>query len=620
MTGARPSAALILLLGVVVVLASALGGVMHESDQAALLSGAHALAFRSTRIAGIGFYQYDKYYLSYWLTAAALRLFPQADPVAAGNILSFSFFWLPALAAVVQTARRNTAAAWLVAVALLAPAILVHSSFLAPVFLSGGFLLLTIGVMRRRGRAAWGALLYFIATAARADALLLFPLLVWLGAPRARLSAMWRAPHTWRFAAAGLGALALGGWCRGGFSAGFYAPLWRPRVLAAYTIFGLGAAVLFLGAAVFRLGAAAVRARSRSVRLFAAAGVIAVVLPFAFYALQMCSIRHWTVGLLGLAALPATPRGRRWLLGGSSLLRRRHARVPLVGAALLPLVVGLRLPFPFAPQGCFTRPTYLPSADGLIPVGALLWNAWERRPGGMAHDHNHRLWMAARSVAHWPRQADGFAPILRTPLGEIVALGAQLDGERPRYVSAAELGAGPWSAELRALLRVGPSSTSPAIEDWRAVVQKYRLERLGGEETPCLIVRGTTGAPSAEQMEWIVLAELFEWREFRVLPPPAKSGEGAGARVIADPLRRGHTLVLWGRAPFVCEWNTAAGNRTLPSRRLDIVPTRETGVAWQACVLRGRDGAEAEIRLRPADASVRVLAAVSALPDYMAGP
>ena len=554
------------LCAVALFLAAHVGGVLHESDQAALLSGARQLARGEASAVGAPLYRYDNYYLTYRLLALALRAAPRADPVAVGNALSFSLFWIPLLALAAHLARRSRfAAVGLLAVGL-SPAVLVHSSFLAPNFVSAGFLfgaLLARGIgerRRSRGARALAAPLLFAAAAARSDAALLAPLFVWSYAPRARLGAAFRAGRTWAFAIALAGAVGLGAALRGGASPGVFTPLWRPAAAAAYTVFGLGAAGGLLLAALYALSRAA--ARSRRQRGFAVFGLLALLLPFVFYAAQLCSTRHWMAGLQALTVLLAARRGRRWLRCAAGPAARRRGGAALAAAALLPLIVGLRLPFRGAPRVCAGDPTYLPSADGLVPMGALLWNARERRPAGAAHDHNHRLWLAARSVARWPEDASGRVPVLATPMREILALAVRGAGQTPRFVAPDRPDAPFWCADLRALLRVAPSSTSRAMEDWRSAADGRRLVRLGGDALPYLIVFAEPGAPDAEQAEWLALAARFGWREFLFVSPEAPA--------VPRGRREGHTAVWIADAPFELRLLGGGEERRIASSALGV--------------------------------------------------
>jgi len=528
-------------------LAAHVGGVMHESDQAALLSGARQLARREVSAWGAPFYRYENYYLTYHLLALALRVAPRADPVAAGNALSFSLFWIPLIALAADVGRRSRLAAFGLLAVGLSPAVLVHSSFLASNFVSAGFLfggLLAWRVGERRRARRLRALavpLLFAAAAARSDALLLAPLFAWCFAPRARVGAFLRSARTWAIALAPFAAVALGIGLRRGAGGGVFEPLWRPAAAAAYTVFGLGAAGILLLAALGALLRAALRARRG--RGFAALGLPALLLPFAFYAAQLCSTRHWLAGAQALTILLASRRGRRWLRAGWGRPARRWGGAALAAAALLPLAIGVRLPFRDAPRLCLNHPAYLPSADGLVPMGALLWNARERRPAGSAHDHNHRLWQAARSVVRWPEDASGCVPVLATPMREIVALAVRASGQTPVFVPYDRAEAPFWCADLRSLLRVAPSSTSTAVEDWRAAAAGRRLLPLGGAAVPYLIVLGEAGEPDVEQERWQQLAECFGWREWIFVRPETLSA--------ARGRWEGHTAAWMADTPFV---------------------------------------------------------------------
>lgn len=597
---AASAAAMAIICFVALFLALHLGGVLHETDQAALLAGALRLARGEAVSDWTAFYRYDNYYLTYHLTALALRALPRADPVAVGNALSFALFWIPFLALVAALGRVSGLAANGLMTVACAPAVLVHSSFLAPNFVSAGFLftsLLAIRLweqQRRRAALAASIVLFFAATAARSDALLLWPLLAWSVAPRARLSGIAGSGRTWTLAAAAAAAVGVGVGLRGGASGGQWAPLWRPAAAAAYTVFGLGASGLLLAVALWVLGTVA-RARQR--RWFALSGLLALLLPFGFYATQLCSTRHWIAGLEALAVLLTLRRGRRWLWAGLKPSLRRWGSIGLTIAVVLPLFAGVRLPFRNAPRPCVTRPTYLPSADGLVPMGALLWNARERRAGGGAHDHNHRLWLASRAVSRWPEDETGRVPLLSTPMRDILALAVEMAGQKPRFVGQNEAVIATWCADLRTLLRVAPRSTSNDIEDWREVLAGRRLIPLAGEDAPYLVVYGEEGEPEIEQALWEALAMSFNWREFMKVPAHAPAA-------VRGPWE-GHAAMWLAPAPFGV---AVVGNKERWEVRSE--PVGMTGL--HAVLLKGHERRDRRVIGVPKN----VFAVVSVWPDH----
>ena len=83
----------------------AVGPVMRESDQASLLEGSLQLVSGERAVAGNDSYNYDKQYLSSWITAGWLKLRMtavegSAGIVREGNLLAVTFFALALLAAV----------------------------------------------------------------------------------------------------------------------------------------------------------------------------------------------------------------------------------------------------------------------------------------------------------------------------------------------------------------------------------------------------------------------------------------------------------------------------------------------------------------------------------------
>ena len=83
----------------------AVGPVMRESDQASLLEGSLQLVAKDRAVAANDSYNYDKQYLSYWITAAWLKVRMTGDErsmeiAGEGNLLAITLYALALLAAV----------------------------------------------------------------------------------------------------------------------------------------------------------------------------------------------------------------------------------------------------------------------------------------------------------------------------------------------------------------------------------------------------------------------------------------------------------------------------------------------------------------------------------------
>ena len=454
------------------------GPVMHESDQASLLRGAVEIA-RGTASPLTGFfYNYDKIFLSYWSTAAILAVLPGVDVVFASNLGSFVTFWGGMAVLLVARPPRAGGQAAAVSALILAPAFWQHSAFLAANFYAGGLFFLGVAAWSPRSLLwkMFSTLLLGAAVGCRADVLLILPLAAWSLLPRRNSFAQWLISwELWLIVLAGVAAVLFGKVVAGEPSISSYAPFFIPRVYLAYVIFGMGGGGIVLALWVARMCALAGRRKDaeccqigeKSGRAHLAhaiypdchwrpapagstiqtglsvlhcskpntailgvwpsfhllLGAVAPLPLFLFYSVQLFSTRHWTALLCGTLACCLSKRARTAFSTGISKVGAWAALV----VAIVPIVIGLQLPFTRSPSLVFGTGTIFPTSDGDLTMGGYWFRIREMKAMGFFHDHNQPLWQAAK-IAHYEPAPDGKVPLLSTPMVAYYELGATLQG------------------------------------------------------------------------------------------------------------------------------------------------------------------------------------------------
>ncbi|MEJ1972978.1 MAG: hypothetical protein WDM96_11120 [Lacunisphaera sp.] len=604
----RPKLLVWVCLGLVLAqLVPVLGPYMRETDQASLLTGAVRLADGRDSLAGVTYYSYDKQYVSYWVAAVAHRLAPRADLVTLCNVVGFSLFWGGVALLVLRSGLTGFAPAALVIVCLGAPTFWLHSPFYSTPFVSGGFLLLAWVTWARARALPAGWLvpvgLLFLAVGARADAVLVLPWLVWTVMPVRSLGRLLRTPVVLLVGLAGCVAFGLGRVLYAGFVIDSNAPLFAPKIYAAYTIFGLGAAALAFGWLVLALlRAARVRARRerRRAALWYLIGLAALLIPWAFYSFQLYSTRYWTLLLCAVLGGLLTRRGARLVAGPANWRRRLNLCAgAAVGLAVIPVFVGIRLPYPTEPRLVTQHPTLFPTVDGLQPMGALHWYFAELAARDGRIDHNHATWLSARDGELKPG-ADGRVPVLVFNLRAYLELAAALRGLSVDLVPAS---APAFYADARDLLRTLPPGQTPLLSTGLDAAAALDVVPAGPEIDGRMIVRvDRDRAPRAEWLGRVALARAFGGNDFRLAP------EYAGKPVILPPaFERGKTLVLFSSVPFAAEVPGANG----AAARVEVA--RVSAGAWFIATVHGRTWDGAGVRILSGSPAV----AVTIHPDYM---
>ncbi|HPR82308.1 MAG TPA: hypothetical protein PLD51_00480 [Pontiellaceae bacterium] len=441
------------------------GGLMRKVDQASVLAGAYDMAQGRMQDPS-AYYQYDKTYVLYRVCAGILKLLPEGvDPVAATNIVLALFFWA---ALTLFTVRfRRTLHPLALLCFLSAPAVLLNTFYVNSSVLSSAFLLLSaIFVFQAGKRGGWMAAIFFALSAgSRADAVLLLPLLIWLITPRSEVEGLISAirekksllrkqadfSKQWKLLTAGISALAAG-WIlcpAGGASSD---PVFNFKMIAGYAVFGFGAAGLLFIVYCGYLAAPVVRKGSGwQERIYQAAGLGALVLPVLFFIPQLHTPRYFWLGcnavLFMSAAKPSLPEPGR------------AARVLLMAAALLPLVIGVRLPALSRPQIVAAHSGgFYPTGDGFYPMGGTLPFMFRLKDAAERPvDHNQLIWNAMRQ-ARFEFNENRSINVLSTPMFGYFMLEASLQRGKAERCSPEDVQKGRFYADSRSLMRDDPKS------------------------------------------------------------------------------------------------------------------------------------------------------------------
>jgi len=536
---------------------------LRESDQASLVDGAMQLKFGKSK-RDPGFYNYDKQYLSYWLSVPPGGLPESGDRAAVAGtaigwsnlasgsvaLIGFWFVWFSCL-------RKSSPGRLLSALAFtLSPVVLLSAAPASAAVFSAGFLLALIallasrGLWLRRSRPLLAMLLVFAAVAARADAVLCLPLLCWASF-RGRSWRRFRTlPTFWLMLFAAVAALLLGRWLVSDPGTMFYGIFFQPKIFAAYLVFGLGGCVLLLLLQVLAIFSAT---RQR----FYWFGVLLLALPLLFYGWQLFSPRH-----LMTTALAILGCGFMWK--GRALFRfwkRRKPRtvrccaIAVLVASILPLLLGIYLPDPSRPRPVFTRSTEFPTADGLWPMGATLsfLNRW-RHADEVPVDHNQKVWkaaLAADSTGCGPIQP---VAILESDMAAYLRLAERLHAADTELISWQRVASGEVSCafiDLRSLCVAGGGVIHPGRE--RSSLELLTGNGLGMELVSPLehgqaIVRVfSDGEIDPRIAEYLAVAGLFQGDEFR---PAGQTGDVDESAWLAGDRDGGKSLAFSSRAAF----------------------------------------------------------------------
>lgn len=474
----------------------------RDNDQAAILSGAWQIAHHQASFFHATFYNFDKQWGAFLVLSWLYRLFPQADPVLAANLLltaAASFAWF------LLAIRRHRAPLALLLPFLLSPALILYMPYFGTAWLSLAFLLLAFWSLQGRHSSVafcMGLLLVAAAASCRADVILAFPALFFSHCSRRSLRRLLSDRRLWLLAIAAVFPVFVGKWL-----AGIHIPDLNPlsfdlRAYSGFLLFGLTPAILLV--LLLHTGVYMHIARRKRC-LFYVPVAVAPLIPLAFYSPQLYTLRYL---FLTIASLLFSISSRR----SAVVFRSRGVQLTVVAIAILPWCVGLRLPLLRQPSLTFANPTRFPTGDGMFPMGAYL---------GFAHqvffrdhsviDHNQTIWLSARSVTY-RACPDGQVPFLITPMSNFMEFAIRLQNKRPKPIDFMKESPCGWAyVDARSILR----GIRPDRRD--GDFYGYEMQFVSHSENGQLIVLVNTRAPQSEESRLLRdVRDAFHRREAEV--------------------------------------------------------------------------------------------------------
>ena len=377
------------------------GPVMRESDQASLLDGALRIA-RDGQLSGLTFYNYDRTYVSYWMLASVFKIFGlergDADAVVlAGNMLACAVFLIGFAVAWLRSGPSEWCGWVVVLTGLLCPTLLFSMPLLSSNMISAGWLFLLIVMMSRRGHLAGdlvAGLLAYLAVGARADAVLVMPLLAVLSSRESTWGSLFSDRRIWMAGIGSLLALATG---MALSSIPPYNPpaIFEPTTFAAYFVFGMGGALVLLFGLIGWKSAQLIRKPS----LYACLIVLSLALPLLYYSWLMYTPRHLVTAVFVLLCTAMFDRGRRWWIEMIDSLYGRGVVIAGAGLCVVLMFVGVSMDSMKKGSLLLGAATYYPTSDGHWPMGANLdFLSRLKNASNAPIDHNQRVWGAWKNI------------------------------------------------------------------------------------------------------------------------------------------------------------------------------------------------------------------------------
>ena len=587
-----------------VLAALTLGPFMRETDQAWLLDGGMGIANGHPEIARSEF-NCDKQFVSYWLPGLLFKIFPrpfQADTlVLAGNILGMLLFWGALFWLLARSARRLPLA--LALPVILTPAFLVYSPFYASTFTSAAFVIFLAAFLDRKNWNWSGHLVVFAlafgAVGARADVVLLLPLLAMLHSPRRTFASVLQSPNTWLMAAAGPAVFFLGRALYTGDRIDFVPLSFRLKIYLGYVAFGLGGAALLLLAGLHAIWQAR---RANRCRFWLGFLWLGLALPMVLYSLQLLTPRHCAVGAISILVFVCAKRGRAIFQNYfQPKFFGAAVKTVLLLSALGPVLLGLNLADLQHPKITGTQPTLLPTGAGVAPMGAYLAFALSVRANHGFLDHNHAVWAAAKST-RFEAGADGKVPYLFSPIESYTIFAIRLQGRIPDRYSLT-LGQCPawFYMESRSLLRFQFAYPPEKVSMENFLAHTALTPAAESNWHGITMFRGDTNAPVAADAPtaplW-ALNTIFGPDEFRLEPAASLR------KIPAD--WAGKKLVIVSREKFGVTTRLDAQAKTISSATVG---------RWQVYEISPLRAGET-IRLETASPE-KIFMGVSVFPEWM---
>lgn len=597
---------------------SAIADVIREGDQASFLDAALQLA-SGRNPWHANFYNYDKQYFAFWIIALVFKVeqvlrLPISE-IYLANLTSCLILWSGAVALLTSTRRHLFLLVGILCV-VAAPSFLLQAPFLSTAAISSGFLLWMTWCLLQKN-SFWmlsaSGVLAFAAIGARADAVLAIPFLLWLTTPIPQLRNLVSHRSNWMVVLASILAIALGKviFTEAGIVSNSF--FWYPRIFVGYFVFGLGAAGILFLCCVVAITQQAMTASLKSERLYLIVGSALMLLPFLFYAAQLLSIRYWMLTIDVLLCFLCTPRGQLILQQSCSSGFKRSLGLVLVCCCILPLFVGVKIPFIKSPYLTTTAPTVFPTADGVMPMGAYSHFLIPRLRNAATQfvDHNQATWQSANS-AQYELGSNGKVPVLETHLPMFIRLAATMQGKPSELIPTTKIGNSPFFyAESRSFTKEWVELNNPDgfKSEGKTTIQKllaspaaYQSDRSVGIG----VLKFGSGNRQWSQ-EFLTLNPLFRGNEYQILPA-SQFFQGETFTISSDD--PGKTLIFYSPESFSLTLINSQQRQILQS-------TRESDAAFATIRLRGADWFGKQIVLNQLTSLKELKVARSAFPDWM---
>jgi hypothetical protein len=483
--------------------------------------------------------------------------------------------------------------------------------------ISSGFLLwLAWSLLKERPSPLLVSGIFAAAAAgARADAVLVIPLLLWLASPIAELGKLFRSRQSWVVACATVSAIILGKLLIYPYQTldtnDFFV---YPNIFIGYFIFGLGAAGALYLFCVFAIFQQAVVAPTLRERLYMGVGIIFILMPFLFYAAQLLSTRYWMLTVDTLLCFGCSSRGQAIIQQFPFPSLKRLLGIILACCCLLPLAVGVQFSFRMFPRITLTKPTLFPTADGLMPMGgyAHFLVPILRNANTQFVDHNQLLWQTAQNIS-FERGSNGIVPVLETHLPMYIRLAATMQGKKSELIPPEDSANYPFFyAESRSFTKHWTELNNPdgykhqtkqAIQRLFSMSAEYQSKREFGFG---VLKFGRGDRRWSEEL--LMLNKLFEGNEYQILSADNLVQHN---NFVPSSNDWGKTLVFYSPKPFSL---TLVGQLT----EQPLKSSSEINPAFHSITLKGGDWFGRQFRINDSESLNKLNIARSAFPDWMA--
>lgn len=513
----------LILIGWVVIQIFVCEPVIRESDQASILHGSHEISKGNlTQLSE--FYNFDKQFVSYGIIAASLSLFSKCDVVYVGNLASLLVLIAAIFILFLKSEKTNPKVAILWICALFSPVMLLSAPFLSTNILSIAFIISMIVLLRYyRENLLYRVLLFILgvfAVGCRADAVLIFPYIIWLTMQdRCSIKALVKSEIVWILILAAASVLITGKVLQPSNPETTYPLFINPLAWVCFILFSASPLMICL-IDVFRHMMRDGRLSIESKIL----GILSLILPLLYYIPVLCSPRHL---ILNVVILLATSHLYRHYLEDS-----RAKWSSRIGAFSVISCIGLLfLGIKINEEGKFRLTVFdsgesFPTADGFWPMGGT-WSFLMKLKEGKESpvDHNMQIWNSITNIEGGYHQY-GAVNLLRSQMQSYHLLNSSILGVETKTKDALEDGDVNKAHYLtsRSLLKKMPHIDYPKLEErLNILIKEERVRCLNLNSSYRLYYISATsmeGVLSEDIKQLLIdwtLGEVFKRNDFQMM-------------------------------------------------------------------------------------------------------